>query len=43
MEALMKKQKKLEAAIPTRDGVQFLKIGNFVKVAEPWEKNRDSR
>lgn len=33
----------MEFTLPKKEGIQFLKIGNFVKVAERWEKNRDSK
>ena len=43
VESFIKKEQKKKETLPTRDGIKFLKIGNFVKVAEKWEKNRDSK
>jgi NACalpha-BTF3-like transcription factor len=33
----------MDLTLPKKEGIQFLKIGHFVKVAEKWEKNRDSK
>ena len=43
VESFIKKQNLAKETLPSRDGIKFLKIGNFVKVTDRWEKNRDSK
>jgi hypothetical protein len=36
-QSLMYKQRQMDASLPLQEGISYLKIGHFVKVAEKWK------